>query len=718
MIDEQSLNLTEAAKLHRVMILPIVVMVLTINVVFVGLWYFERQNEEDALENHIVTTLKGHSIYLSREIFFDRAAAVTDRLSEIVRTKAWNPDGLPARLCLHLVFDPTFNRRQPESVCSDGAAGENVHGESLAASRFINLVVGDKPAARLFYDLTLKSNLGSLIPPKLLWSVGLGILAAIIAYLMLFRRLNANLIQPAHRRIVKAEKIAGIAQFMQTVAHDIRSPLSLMRTVIRNLNESDIKPEAKADLLNVADRELGQINNMLADIMAIGPIIPKNEPVSPISLIANALIQSSLLHERRGIMFSYNLKHTKQIAVEEPKVARVFGNIIDNAMQAVNDKGTISVTTRPDTLGRYVEFCIKNTGSHIATDDCDKIFEAFFTKGKSGGTGLGLASAKSIIEAYGGKIWCESNARNETAFFFTFPTHDLAEHQTTALLPQSSDAVASRRTSQRTLNSSVITVPLRPLQILLVDDEPAYTQSLALAIGSYPSLSNIVQISTATSVMEATRMAESLSLDLIITDMDFGHGQPDGFHLLRELRYRFPGLMIAACTNRTGDNFKTSVLDAGANTYMTKPANKAILAQVLNQTIAKVNGNGSATPQVIFVDDELIYYKDWSKRFKDITFHYFNCPEHLWTRIEKDPTFLDRIDAILTDFKFSSESTENGSDVARRLRSLCTKPIYLVSCYREDELGERLERGLFAEVLSKDDLPDEGEFRRKIGKNV
>lgn len=716
LIDEQSLNLAAAARLHRVMILPIVVMVLTINAVFVVSWYFERRSEEDTLETHIVTTLKGHSTYLSREIFFDRAAAVTDRLSEIVSTTAWNPDKLPARLCLHLVFDPEFNRRQPESICSDGAV-ENITLESLTSSRSIALEVADKRAADLYYELTLKSNFGSLIPPKLFWSMSLGILAAIIAYLALFRRLNVNLIQPAHRRIVKAEKIAGIAQFMQTVAHDIRGPLSLMRTIIRNLDESEIKAKTKNDLLTVVDRELGQVNNMLADVMAIGPIKPKHDPVSPVKILANALIHSSVLRERRGITFSYDFMHAKQIAVEESKVMRVVGNIIDNAMQAVDSAGSIRVATRNEISSGHVEFCINNTGSPIAAEDLDKVFDAFFTKGKSGGTGLGLASAKTIVEAYGGRIWCESDANKGTSFFFTFAAHELAECQSMGLLPRNSDTAMANAISQSATDPSTIATPLRPLKILLVDDEPAYTKTLSDMIESHANLSGLVQINIAESVTEAIKIAELTSLDLVITDMDFGYGQADGLHLIRELRRRFPSLTTAACTNRTGDDFRASVLDAGASSYITKPASEILLARLLNETIVKVASAPANAPQIVFVDDQLIFFKDWSRRFKNTVFHYFSSPEQLWARTESDPTFLERIDAILTDFNFSSESKENGTDVARRLRSLCAKPVYLVSTYTEDELGDRLEHGLFAGVLSKDDPPSETEFRGKLSEH-
>lgn len=690
------------------MVLPIVAMVLTINVVFAVSWYLERLSQEDDLESHVITVLNSHATYLSREIFFDRSAAVAGRLSEIVNTSEWNPDGLSARLCLHLVFNPKFNSRQPESVCSDGSAAIYTP-ETMPSIPSVTLRVGDNDAANLHYDLTLKNNLS--MSPTLFWSMGLGVLAAVLAYLALFRRLNSNIIQPAHRRIVRAEKLAGIAQFVQTFAHDIRSPLSLIRTIIRNLEEPEIKSQTKTELLALVDKELGQINNMLADVMSIGPIKPKSDPLSPVAVIANALNHAVALRGRSGITFEYDLKHAKQIAVEGSKVARVFANVIDNAMHAVNDRGSLWVKTHEQESGRSIEFCIGNTGSYIAVEDREKVFDAFFTKGKSGGTGLGLASAKAIVEAHGGEIWCDSDANKGTSFFFSFPAHELADQQSSILLPKSSDEVLTSRTSLLASTPVAITVPPRLLNILLVDDEAAYLQALAGIVESF-NLNDRLKISSASSVVEALKIAERTSLDLVISDMDFGYNQPDGFHLLRELKARFANTRVAICTNRTGDTFRAKVLDAGAIAYITKPANDAALISLFNDVIARIAERTPTRPQVIFVDDQLIFFKDWSRRFKDVEFHYFSSPDQLWSRLKSESAFLDRIDAVLTDFKFGSE--EDGADVARRIRAICAKPVYLISNYTEDELGDRLDRTLFTGIISKDDTSNEGELRRKL----
>lgn len=711
---EQRLNLSATA-LHKVLLLPIIVMALTINAVFGVSWFFERRTQQDSLESHIVAVLNGHATYLSREIFFDRAAAVTGRLSEIVSTTAWNPDGLPARLCLHLVYDPEFNRRQPETVCSGGTSALPAPLESLASLHSIPLQVGDKRAADLYYELSLHNDLGSLLPPKLLWSMGLGILAAVVAYLTLFTRLNDNLIQPAHRRIVKSERLAGIAQFVQITAHDIRKPFSMIRAKIRNLDDAEIQARAKAELLSLVDRELEHVNNMLADVMAIGPIKPKSDPVSAVAVLAKALAHSVDLRERRGVAFSYEMKHTRQIAAEESKVARVFGNIVDNAVQAVDERGSIWIKTRDLESGSRIEFSIGNTGSYVTTEDRERIFEAFFTKGKAGGTGLGLASVASIVEAYGGKIRCESEASAGTTFVFTFPAHEFVEQQSGDTLPKTSDDALTSKAASRAFVASTLSIPSRPLNILLVDDEPIYSEALATMIGSYEPSREMVRTSVADSVAMAIEIAGNINLDLVITDMDFGRDQPDGLSLIHELRQRFPSVRVAVCTNRDGDDFKASVLAAGASAYLSKPVGDAALIALLNNVAACVTTATPSKPQVVFVDDQIAFYIDWSRRFKNIDFHYFNSPESLWARLDGEPAFLERMDAVFTDFNFADESKQDGTDVARRIKALGAKPVYLISNHTENEIASRLERGLFASVLDKNAAAiSEGDLLRAL----
>jgi signal transduction histidine kinase len=557
MTNKNKLNLSPAA-LHKVLLSPIFVMVLTINAVFAVSWYTEKKTQEEQLSAHVVSALDAHSSYLSREIFFDRSTAVTERLKEIVKSSAWNPDGLSASLCLHLRFDHSFTRRDMERVCSTGSAGNPLFPSYELPH--VPLKIGERHAADLYYEVILDTD-GGFIPPNMLLAMILGGATAAFSYLALFRRLNINLIQPAHEKIVRNEKMVAVASFVQMIAHDIRGPFSLIRANIMNLDHTKINARAKSDLLEVIDRELRDVNHMLADVMTIGPICVKPGPTSPKSAVTIAVEKVSAYDPRTDVTFNYKLQHTKKIAVEEAKVVRILFNIIGNAVQAVNQNGSISIETQDLEATGHTQFSITNTGSYVPVDERETVFEAFFTKNKAEGTGLGLASAKNIVSAYGGSIRCDSDRCKGTSFIFTLPSHSADD-----------DAVS-------------------------VQDE-----------------------STSSS--------------------------PD----------------IAAS-------------------------------------------------RVVFIDDQIAFYKLWSKRLQGINFHYFSNPEQLWSYLKADPGFIYSIDAVLTDFSFGRGARENGNHVATRIRSISSKPVYLVSNYLKDELEDC---SLYDGVFDKEEIPNQDEFLRTI----
>jgi signal transduction histidine kinase len=100
---------------------------------------------------------------------------------------------------------------------------------------------------------------------------------------------------------------------------------------------------------------------------------------------------------------------------------RVFNNLINNAIQAIPDgrSGVVTVEVNLNGNNRY-RIKIKDNGIGIPEDKKENIFRPNFTT-KTGGTGLGLAMSKNIIESSGGKIWFETEVDQGTTFFIELP---------------------------------------------------------------------------------------------------------------------------------------------------------------------------------------------------------------------------------------------------------------------------------------------------------
>jgi two-component system sensor histidine kinase AtoS len=102
------------------------------------------------------------------------------------------------------------------------------------------------------------------------------------------------------------------------------------------------------------------------------------------------------------------------------RLAEVFTNLIDNALEAAPEDGIVHVRVEPFG-GEHVRVIVENSGDGIPTEIQERIFHPFFTT-KPRGTGLGLPIARQIIEAHRGRLHVESNGVSETAFVVELPT--------------------------------------------------------------------------------------------------------------------------------------------------------------------------------------------------------------------------------------------------------------------------------------------------------
>jgi signal transduction histidine kinase len=110
--------------------------------------------------------------------------------------------------------------------------------------------------------------------------------------------------------------------------------------------------------------------------------------------------------------------------MDAQKISRVLANLVGNALRHTSAGGLVSVRATPTPAGVQVQ--VSDTGEGISADDLPHVFEQFYRGEKSrsratGGAGLGLAIAKAIVEAHGGRIWAESQPGTGSTFYVTLP---------------------------------------------------------------------------------------------------------------------------------------------------------------------------------------------------------------------------------------------------------------------------------------------------------
>ncbi|MBM3904967.1 MAG: GHKL domain-containing protein [Thaumarchaeota archaeon] len=216
-------------------------------------------------------------------------------------------------------------------------------------------------------------------------------------------------------RLIQAERLSAIGELASRLAHDLRNPLSavkgtaqLIKITNKNLDEVTLK---RIELIERAIfRMTHQIDGVL-DYVKGTPIV-KKQPTSLHETIISAL-QTLMIPTNVTINFP---KDDIVVLCDSQKMQIVFSNIILNAIQAIGEnRGTINI--RAKKKQNNIEIKVEDSGSGIAPSIQGKIFDPLVTT-KQEGTGLGLASCKSIIEQHRGTI---SATNNPTTFTITLP---------------------------------------------------------------------------------------------------------------------------------------------------------------------------------------------------------------------------------------------------------------------------------------------------------
>ena len=221
----------------------------------------------------------------------------------------------------------------------------------------------------------------------------------------------------AHAR----EEVLGV------VAHDLRNPLNLIITSTDLLLEENLNRERRTELLEVALRAGKQMNRLIGDLLDsvrihAGKLTLDLEDVAVVMIFHQAEETFRPLAEKRSITLEAVPPEDGVAVRADPlRIAQVVGNIVGNAIKFTPERG--NVTLRASADGNHVAIHIADTGPGIAPADLEHLFENFWQARRNDhrGVGLGLAIAKAVVEAHGGKIWCESSPGHGSTFSFTLP---------------------------------------------------------------------------------------------------------------------------------------------------------------------------------------------------------------------------------------------------------------------------------------------------------
>ncbi|MCZ2497940.1 response regulator [Xylophilus sp. Kf1] len=367
-------------------------------------------------------------------------------------------------------------------------------------------------------------------------------------------------------------------RFLAVLSHELRTPLSSMKFAAHLLEKVATVPEKYADLLPTIRRNVvleARLIDDLLDVSAIsnGKLSIKPEMLDMHEVLGQVVRTSQEQSEQKGVRLVYRpAGEPAWVLGDDARLQQVLSNIVRNALKFSESGSEVRLASRIDPDGFIVCTCT-DQGVGIRPEVMERIFVAFEQADQDvarrfGGLGLGLAIARHLTQQHGGSLTVHSDGPGLGATF-------------SVRLPLV-DAAANR--------GVVATLPPPPAEaeryrVLLVEDNLAAAQTLSLCLESFGWAP--VHVETCA---DALQVASRDAFDIVLTDL----GLPDGsgVDIGRALSPRLP---VVALTGYGAISDIESTTDAGFDAHLVKPADPAVIHEVLGKAL-RARGSRRAAP--------------------------------------------------------------------------------------------------------------------------
>ena len=212
------------------------------------------------------------------------------------------------------------------------------------------------------------------------------------------------------------ERLTALGEMSAGIAHELRNPMAVIAGYLNLLAKK--QDDAGQAVIKDIQAEISGMNRIISDLLTFARSTPLNRTGVDMRLLLEFCIETVLQARSAGPPISTMLDMEAVTApVDEVLMRQALGNLLQNAVEAMPDGGTLSVTMR---AGRELTVAIGDTGPGIPPEHVKKVFLPFFTT-KDSGVGMGLALTHKVVTAHGGRIDVESSSEKGTTFTITLP---------------------------------------------------------------------------------------------------------------------------------------------------------------------------------------------------------------------------------------------------------------------------------------------------------
>src|SRR5262245_37003888 len=371
-------------------------------------------------------------------------------------------------------------------------------------------------------------------------------------------------------------------EFLATLAHELRNPLSPMRNVV-TLQQTPGTPESDPQWgRDIIDRQVNYLTRLTDDLFDVSRITREKlelqkERLNLAEIISAAVESCQPVIDQRQHELTVSMSQEEiYLAADRVRLTQVFMNLLNNAAKYTPDPGHIWLNVEPN--GEIVEVRVRDTGIGIAPENLPHLFELFYQVDHSytrseGGLGLGLTLVHRLIELHGGKVEARSAGVNRgSEFIIRLP---ILGHQ-------------EERKDQSAAASDGAQAAVRCRRILVADDFPQSAETLARLLRHDGS-----EVRVAQDGAEAFEAAAEFRPDVVV--LDIAMPKLNGYEAARKIRAQPWGkqMVLIALTGWGQKQDRRRTQDAGFDAHLTKPVNFTAIMDLLRKLSANSTGAAS-----------------------------------------------------------------------------------------------------------------------------
>ena len=384
------------------------------------------------------------------------------------------------------------------------------------------------------------------------------------------------------------------SRFFANLSHEFRTPLMLIKGPAEQLLNNHPDSNSR-EQLKMITRNTENLKNLIDQLLELSQLEAASIPLKAkkgnlISLLRGLTLSFESLAKEKSILLKFESAEDSLIAwVDRDKLEKIMNNLLSNAFKFTKEGGTVSVTVerKTDAKNETALIIISDTGIGIPKNKLEKIFDRFYqaddlTRKNFGGSGIGLALVKELVELHKWNISVTSKENVGTEFQLIIPVVGYLHKNV-----NSDDNLATENTSidKKILSSSesleekneVTNLSAEKSSILIVDDSDDVRIYLSGLLNSD------YNITEARNGREGINLASEKSPDLIISDIMMP--EMDGIEFCKKIKTDFQTshIPLILLTARVSDKSKYEGLETGADDYLTKPFDsKELLIRVKN----------------------------------------------------------------------------------------------------------------------------------------